>query len=86
LETIAPYLAHVHISENDRGTPGKGLIPFDRIIGKLKEVGYDGWYTIESFSRNDVEFANAINVWREFSDPWEVAEGGFQLINGHVGG
>lgn len=86
IDTIAPYLAHVHISENDRGTPGKGLIPFDRIIGKLKEIEYDGWYTIESFSRNDVEFANAINVWREFSDPWEIAESGFQLVHSHVGG
>ena len=30
---IRPHLAqinHVHISENDRGTPGKGHVPLDR--------------------------------------------------------
>ena len=85
IETIAPFLAHVHISENDRGTPGKGHIPFNAIFDKLKQVGYQGWYTIESFSRNDVEFANAINVWREFSDPWEIAEQGYQFIRNHIG-
>lgn len=84
IDTIAPYLAHVHISENDRGTPGKGLIPFDQIFSKLKAVGYNGWLTIESFSRNDVEFANAINVWREFSDPWEIAEQGYQFVRSNI--
>ena len=29
IKIIAPVLAHVHISENDRGTPGDGHIPFD---------------------------------------------------------
>ena len=84
IETIAPDLAHVHISENDRGTPGKGHIPFEQIFTKLKSVGYQGWLTIESFSRRDVEFANAINVWREFSDPWEIAEEGYKFIRSHV--
>ncbi|MEM9411802.1 MAG: sugar phosphate isomerase/epimerase family protein [Planctomycetota bacterium] len=80
IDKIASYLVHVHISENDRGTPGKGHIPFDSIFQKFREIGYQGWFTIESFSRNDVDFANAINVWREFSDPWEIAEAGFQFI------
>lgn len=84
IDTIAPYLAHVHVSENDRGTPGKGHIPFDQIFSKLRAVGYDGWLTIESFSRIDVEFANAINVWRQFSDPWEIAEEGYRFIQERV--
>ena len=84
IDTISPHLAHVHISENDRGTPGKGHIPFGQIFQKLNDIGYEGWYTIESFSRNDVDFANAINVWREFSDPWEIAEEGFKFIRGQV--
>ena len=29
LKEIAPVLRHVHISENDRGTPGDGHIPWD---------------------------------------------------------
>lgn len=32
ISTIAPLLAHVHISENDRGTPGDGHINFDEVF------------------------------------------------------
>lgn len=77
---ILPYLAHVHISENDRGTPGKGLVRWEESFKALKDANYEGWYTIESFSRADPDFANAINVWREYSDPWEIAEEGYRFI------
>ena len=80
LSTIAPYLAHVHISENDRGTPGEGHINFDDAFSSLARIEYKGWLTIEAFSRNDPDFANAIGVWREFSEPWEIAEKGFAFI------
>ncbi len=78
--TIAPYLAHVHISENDRGTPGAGHVPWDESFSTLAKIGYDGWYTIEGFTRNDIDFANSINVWREFAQPWDMAEKGFKFI------
>ncbi len=73
-------LAHVHISENDRGTPGDGHIDFDREFKAFSDIGYRGWFTIEAFSRNDPSFANAINVWRDYSDPWELAVKGLALI------
>jgi len=80
IHRIAPNLAHFHISENDRGTPGKGLVHWDEVFQTLKDINYKGWYTIESFSRADPDFANAINVWREYSDPWEIAEEGYHFI------
>lgn len=80
IRTIAPVLAHVHISENDRGTPGDGHIPWDDTFRTLAEIGYSGWMTIEAFSRNDVDFANGINVWREYNDPWDIAENGYKFI------
>lgn len=82
IRSIAPVLGHVHISENDRGTPGEGHIPFEETFETLAEVGYNGWLTIEAFTRNDIDFANSINVWREYSHPWEVAERGFDLVRG----
>jgi len=81
IRKIAPVLAHVHISENDRGTPGDGHIPWDETFAALAEIKYSGWLTIEAFTRNDPGFANAINVWREYSQPWDMAEKGFTLIN-----
>lgn len=80
LDIIQPYLAHVHISENDRGTPGDGQVLWDDAFSSLAKIKYSGWLTIEAFSRNDPDFANAIGVWREFSDPWDIAENGYKFI------
>ncbi|MGB4400533.1 MAG: sugar phosphate isomerase/epimerase family protein [Daejeonella sp.] len=80
INTIAPVLAHVHISENDRGTPGDGHVLWDETFATLAKNGYKGWLTIEAFSRNDPDFANAINVWREYSKPWDIAENGYKFI------
>lgn len=80
IKQIAPVLAHVHISENDRGTPGDGHIPWDETFSTLATIKYKGWLTIEAFTRNDPNFANAINVWREYSAPWDMAEKGFEFI------
>ena len=66
IERIAPRLGHVHISENDRGTPGSGHVNFDETFASLKKVGYSGWLTIEGFTRNDPAFANAIGVCASF--------------------
>jgi D-psicose/D-tagatose/L-ribulose 3-epimerase len=80
LKKVAPVLAHVHISENDRGTPGDGHVPWDETFATLSAIDYKGWLTIEAFTRNDPDFANAINVWREYSEPWDMAEGGLKFI------
>ena len=80
INTIAPVLAHVHISENDRGTPGDGHVHWDETFSALAKNKYKGWLTIEAFSRNDPDFANAINVWREYSEPWDIAENGYKFI------
>ena len=80
IRSIAPILGHVHISENDRGTPGSGHINFDEVFTELAAVNYKGWLTIEGFTRNDPAFANSIGVWRDFSDPWDMAENGYKLI------
>ncbi len=84
IKKIAPVLAHVHISENDRGTPGDGHVPWDETFSSFADIKYKGWLTIEAFTRNDPNFANAINVWREYSKPWDMAEKGFDFIKQHA--
>lgn len=80
IHKIAPILGHFHISENDRGTPGSGHVPWDETFSALAEINYKGWLTIEGFTRNDPSFANSIGVWREFSEPWDMAESGYKFI------
>lgn len=80
IERISSVLHHVHISENDRGTPGTGHVPWDETYAALEKIKYKGWLTIEAFSRDDPDFANAINVWREYDKPWDIAEKGYAFI------
>lgn len=80
VKVLKGSLAHVHISENDRGTPGDGHIRWDNVFSSLVSIDYRGWLTIEAFSRSDVDFANSINVWREYSKPWDVAVKGLSFI------
>ena len=80
LKTIAPVLKHIHISENDRGTPGSGQVQWDDVFPTIKEIGYDGWLTIEAFSTIIPEFANAINVWRDYSPLKEIYTKGLEFI------
>lgn len=76
-------LSHVHISENDRGTPGRGHARIRETIAALKALGYDGWMTIEAFGRGVPELAAATRVWRDFfASPEEVYTEGYALIRG----
>jgi len=62
---LGKHIAHVHISENDRSTPGEGHVPFAETLGALKAVGYDGWLTVEAFGRALPEVAAATSIWRD---------------------
>lgn len=74
-------IKHVHISENDRGTPGKGHVPFGKIFKALRAGGYDRWLTIEAFGTSLPELAATTCVWRELSaSPEECYQFGYKTI------
>ncbi len=77
----ADVIRHVHVSENDRGTPGKGHIDFRATCRALRAAGYDGWLTIEAFGTALPALAAATKVWRPFFPaPEEVYEVGIATI------
>jgi D-psicose/D-tagatose/L-ribulose 3-epimerase len=77
----ADVIRHVHISENDRGTPGKGHVPWNATFKALRGAGYDGWLTIEAFGTALPALAAATKVWRDFfPSREEVYEHGLQTI------
>jgi D-psicose/D-tagatose/L-ribulose 3-epimerase len=81
VQTVAPVLGHVHISENDRGTPGTGQVRWDEAFGALKKVNYDGWLVIEAFGRALPDLAAATRVWRDlFPSAKQVYTDGLKLI------
>ena len=59
---------HYHISENDRGVPGTGHVPFPAHFDVLRRCDYDGWLTVEAFGRSVPELAGATRVWRDLFD------------------
>ena len=67
----ADVLAHVHISENDRSTPGAGDVKWDETFDALREVGYDGWLTVEAFGLALPEIAAATKIWRRMYESEE---------------
>lgn len=64
----ADEVVHIHISENDRGVPGRGHIPWAETFRAIKASGYDRWLTIEAFGRGLPELAAATRVWRDFAE------------------
>jgi D-psicose/D-tagatose/L-ribulose 3-epimerase len=62
----AKHVIHYHISENDRGTPGTGHVPWKEHFAALRKANYDGYLTIEAFGRALPELAAATRVWRDF--------------------
>ena len=64
IRTCADQMVHVHISENDRSTPGEGHVAWETTFKTLKEINYDGWLTIEAFGLALPEIAAATKIWR----------------------
>jgi len=60
-----PRIAHFHVSENDRSTPGEGHVPWPETFAALRQTGYDGWLTVEAFGRALPEVAAATCIWRD---------------------
>jgi D-psicose/D-tagatose/L-ribulose 3-epimerase len=81
IRATASTINHVHISENDRGIPGSGQVPFAAVFGALKQSGYDGWLTVEAFGQALPDLAAATKIWRPlFEKPEDVYQSGLRLM------
>jgi D-psicose/D-tagatose/L-ribulose 3-epimerase len=81
IAAVGDRVIHVHISENDRGTPGTGHVQWDETFRALRQANYDGWLTIEAFGRALPDLAAATRVWRDlFPKPEEVYTQGLRFI------
>lgn len=71
IRSCADVCCHVHISENDRSTPGTGNVRWAENFDTLKEVGYDGWLMIEAFGLALPELVAATKIWRRMYESEE---------------
>jgi D-psicose/D-tagatose/L-ribulose 3-epimerase len=75
------HVSHIHLSENDRGVPGRGHVPWDATFAAIASSGYDGWLTIEAFGRGLPDLAAATCIWRDLAEsPEAVYRDGFAHI------
>jgi D-psicose/D-tagatose/L-ribulose 3-epimerase len=85
IQSAAPYLVHVHISENDRSTPGQGSIDWETNFNALREVNYDGWLMIEAFGLALPELVAATKIWRRMYESEEqLARDGLAFMKREV--
>lgn len=74
-------LGYVHACENQRGIPGTGLIPWFAFFEALKQIGYDGCITIESFDPDIESVAKLCCIWRKLADsPEQLAAEGLRFL------
>src|SRR5262249_48094721 len=55
IRRMAPYIRHFHLEDiaatrvHHHLVPGEGAIDFAATLSAIKEIGYDGWITVELY-------------------------------------
>jgi D-psicose/D-tagatose/L-ribulose 3-epimerase len=62
--SLKGHLVHVHVSENDRSTPGKGNVRWKQNFDALHRLGYDGILVVEAFGLALEKLIPATKIWR----------------------
>ncbi|MFM8251803.1 MAG: sugar phosphate isomerase/epimerase family protein [Planctomycetota bacterium] len=85
LHSCADMLCHVHISENDRSTPGKGNVRWAENFDALREINYNGWLMVEAFGLALPELAAATKIWRRmFESEEQLSRDSLSFMKMHV--
>ena len=85
IRALKGCLAHVHISENDRSTPGQGNVRWDANFDTLKEIGYDGTMVIEAFGLALEKLVPATKIWRRmYQSERQLATDGLTFMKAEV--
>ena len=85
IRMLGDHLGHFHASESNRGTPGTGQVHWDAALGALRESGYDGWVTIESFATGIVDLCRAACIWRPiYESADQLARQGLAFLREHL--
>jgi D-psicose/D-tagatose/L-ribulose 3-epimerase len=85
IRALRGRLAHVHISENDRSTPGQGNVRWDANFDTLHEIGYDNLMVIEAFGLALEKLVPATKIWRRmYQSEKQLATDGLSFMKQEV--
>lgn len=77
-------LFHFHVSDNDRGVPGSGHVPWGAVREGLHAAAYDGWIVAEMFVRAGTPAGADLNIWRDIEpDATTAAAAALSFMRGH---
>ncbi|MDR1634567.1 MAG: sugar phosphate isomerase/epimerase [Bifidobacteriaceae bacterium] len=74
-------------SENTRGTPGAGHIPWDQVLTALARSGYTGAVIVEAFKTDDdPALAGTLSLWRPvFGSPRQLQRDAIDFLSARWG-
>ncbi len=85
IRALKDCLVHVHISENDRSTPGQDNVRWKETFDTLKEIGYDNILVIEAFGLALEKLAAATKIWRRmYQSEIQLATDGLGFMKAEV--
>lgn len=85
IRSLKACLVHVHISENDRSTPGSGNVRWDANFDALREIGYDNLLVIEAFGLALEKLVPATKIWRRmYESERQLATDGLAFMKSEV--
>jgi len=85
IRSLKNCLVHVHISENDRSTPGAGNVRWDANFDALHEIGYDNLLVIEAFGLALEKLVPATKIWRRmYQSERQLATDGLAFMKAEV--
>lgn len=81
ISSLKGKISHVHISENDRSTPGAGQVKWGKTFAALAKIKYDGPMVIEAFGAQLARITAATKIWRQlFSTQEQLACDGLAFM------
>jgi len=80
-----PWTKLVHISENDRSTPGQGHVAWDETFDAIRANDWDGWMVVEAFGLALPAIAAATKIWRKmYATEEQLASDALAFMKAHV--
>lgn len=79
-------LEYIHLSESNRGVPGRGALKWEDTFSGLKAVEFEGIMTLESFIYVDSDIAGGLALWRPVAErPEDILEIGIPFLREQAG-
>jgi len=86
IRTLGDLIVHVHISENDRSTPGQGAVRWDENFDTLHAVGYNNLMVVEAFGLALDKLVAATKIWRRmYQSERQLAGDALRFMKTEVG-